>query len=609
MPAGARRVADERDLGGEVERRRAAERAPARLRLRAGERERRARAGEEDRVARLPAARDTADVGHEPDAADDGRRVDRAAVGVVVERDVPRDDRDAERLAGERHALDRLGELPADLRLLGVAEVEAVGEAERLAADARDVARGLEDRELAAEARVERAEAALAVERQREPAPVGAQPEDGGVETGAAHRARLHELVVAARHERARAELRRAEELEQRLARRRHLRRRLGGGDARLSLDGVARALLGEQPGGDRPDLVAVPERAQEPGVGDLADDRAVELPAVDHRLDLGEPLGRDDRDHPLLRLRDHHLPRLHALLALRHAVEVDVDPVVGRHLGERRGEPCRAAVLEREHEPALDELDRDLDQPLAGERVADLHRGPLLGVVLAELGAREHRGAADPVAPGRRAVEDDERACLRRLRARQPLRREQPDAHRVDEAVRRVGVVEDDLAADVRHADAVAIMADAADRTREVVVGRAEAQPVEQRDRSRAHRGDVAQDPADARRGALERLDRGGVVVALDLERDREPVAEVEDARVLARPLQHALAVARQPPQQERRVLVAAVLRPEEREDRELEVVRLALEQRDDSVELPVREAELAMERLFERRSSGDAV
>ena len=47
--------------------------------------------------------------------------------------------------------------------------------------------------------------------------------------------------------------------------------------------------------------------------------------------------------------------------------------------------------------------------------------------------------------------------------------------------------------------------------------------------------------------------------------------------------------------------MLVAAVLRPEEREDGELEVVRLPLEQRDDSVELPVRQAELAMERLFD--------
>jgi hypothetical protein len=46
--------------------------------------------------------------------------------------------------------------------------------------------------------------------------------------------------------------------------------------------------------------------------------------------------------------------------------------------------------------------------------------------------------------------------------------------------------------------------------------------------------------------------------------------------------------------------VLVAAVLRPEEREDLELEVVRLAVEQRDDASELPVREAEPAMERVF---------
>jgi hypothetical protein len=46
--------------------------------------------------------------------------------------------------------------------------------------------------------------------------------------------------------------------------------------------------------------------------------------------------------------------------------------------------------------------------------------------------------------------------------------------------------------------------------------------------------------------------------------------------------------------------VLVAAVLRPEEREDGELEVVRLALEQLADTVELPVGETERPVERLF---------
>ena len=50
--------------------------------------------------------------------------------------------------------------------------------------------------------------------------------------------------------------------------------------------------------------------------------------------------------------------------------------------------------------------------------------------------------------------------------------------------------------------------------------------------------------------------------------------------------------------------MLVAAVLGPEKREHGELEVVRLALEQRDDAIELPVREAELAMERLFRDRA-----
>ena len=52
--------------------------------------------------------------------------------------------------------------------------------------------------------------------------------------------------------------------------------------------------------------------------------------------------------------------------------------------------------------------------------------------------------------------------------------------------------------------------------------------------------------------------------------------------------------------------MLVAAVLRPEEREDRELEVVRIALEQRADSLELSVGETECAMERGFRHAAQG---
>src|SRR5207247_10160742 len=100
----------------------------------------------QDRVALAPATRNLADVGDETDAADHRRGGDRPPVGLVVERDVPRDDGDVERLGGRRDALDRLGELPADLRFLRIAEVEAVREADPLSARAGDVACGADDR-------------------------------------------------------------------------------------------------------------------------------------------------------------------------------------------------------------------------------------------------------------------------------------------------------------------------------------------------------------------------------------------------------------------------------------------------------------------------------
>jgi hypothetical protein len=54
-------------------------------------------------------------------------------------------------------------------------------------------------------------------------------------------------------------------------------------------------------------------------------------------------------------------------------------------------------------------------------------------------------------------------------------------------------------------------------------------------------------------------------MVVALDLERDGETVADIDDAGVLAGPLEDPFAARGQPLQQRRRMLVAAVLRPQE--------------------------------------------
>ena len=132
------------------------------------------------------------------------------------------------------------------------------------------------------------------------------------------------------------------------------------------------------------------------------------------------------------------------------------------------------------------------------------------------------------------------------------------------------------------------------------MVVRRAEAEAVEQRDRARAHRETSRRIPPTPVAAPWNGSTADGWLWLSTLNATAEPLAEVDHAGVLARPLEDARPVAREPPEQERRVLVPAVLRPEQREDRELEVVRLAAQQRDDAVELPVREAELAMERLF---------
>ena len=111
--------------------------APARCRgAAAGRRSRRTRRGPRRagrrgprRAAKQDAGR-LAEVGDHADHAPTvGVGIDRLPLGLVVEGDVARDDRHAERPAGLGHAADRLAELPGDLGVLGVAEVEAVGQA------------------------------------------------------------------------------------------------------------------------------------------------------------------------------------------------------------------------------------------------------------------------------------------------------------------------------------------------------------------------------------------------------------------------------------------------------------------------------------------------
>ena len=171
------------------------------------------------------------------------------------------------------------------------------------------------------------------------------------------------------------------------------------------------------------------------------------------------------------------------------------------------------------------------------------------------------------------------------------------------------VAGLEVDLAADRRHPDRVAVVrrcraprrrADSASARNRL----AEAQRVEDCDRPRPEREDVAQDPADPGRGALERLDGAGVVVRLDLEGDRVAVAEIDRAGVLARTHHDPLTLGRQPAQQLARVLVGAVLGPQQREHRQLDAVGIAPDQLADALVLGVGQPELAVAALQPSRS-----
>ena len=88
--------------------------------------------------------------------------------------------------------------------------------------------------------------------------------------------------------------------------------------------------------------------------------------------------------------------------------VDVEPDAALARHLRRRGGQPGRAEVLERDEQLAVEQLQAALEQLLLGERVADLDRRALGLVALAELGAGEHRRAADPVAAGQRAEQHE---------------------------------------------------------------------------------------------------------------------------------------------------------------------------------------------------------
>ena len=168
------------------------------------------------------------------------------------------------------------------------------------------------------------------------------------------------------------------------------------------------------------------------------------------------------------------------------------------------------------------------------------------------------------------------------------PLLVDQAERKSVDENVGVVASVEVTLAADGGHANAITIAADAGDHAGDKVAGArmidgAKAQRIERSDGPRAHGENIAQDAADAGRRALVGLDERRMVVAFHLERHGKPFANINDPGILSRPLQNIRPFSGEVSQIDARALVAAVLRPHDREYAKLGVIGLAAEKLDD--------------------------
>ena len=145
-----------------------------------------------------------------------------------------------------------------------------------------------------------------------------------------------------------------------------------------------------------------------------------------------------------------------------------------------------------------------------------------------------------------------------------------------VDQRIAAIAGLELGFAAQTGHAETVAVAGHAAHhafddsvilahqfRLIAAVFDRPKAQRIHHRQRSRTHGKDVAQNPAHAGRRALKGLDVAGVVVALDLKGAGPAVAHVNDAGVLARPLDDEVALGGQPLKMHATGLIGAMLAP----------------------------------------------
>ncbi len=246
----------------------------------------------------------------------------------VVKTHIAAHDRHLQRAAGVREAGDRLLELPIHLGPVGVGEVEAIGDRERARPGRDDVAGRLGDRMLGAYVGVEMAVASVAVGGHRQSKARALDAQQRGVAAWRYDCGVADHVVVAPEDRTPAAQVGARQQTQQRLAgvdeRRQGVEMQRGRWLRRHACETAERSAVGEQVDGQPRHHLGLVEDGQMPVVGNVADHRRGEIPGLKNALHLGLAAALDDDEHPLLRLRQHHVIRRHASLPPRDERDVD---------------------------------------------------------------------------------------------------------------------------------------------------------------------------------------------------------------------------------------------------------------------------------------------
>ena len=193
---------------------------------------------------------------------------------------------------------------------------------------------------------------------------------------------------------------------------------------------------------------------------------RGLHVPAIANGQHIVEPVGRDDGQHPLLRLAGEHFEGLHARLTAGDGghVHIHAHPAPRCGLAGGAGESCAPQILDPHHKPSVQKGQTGLDEPLFLKRIAHLHTGALFGLLflVAEGSRRQHAHPADPIAPRRRTQQHRQVAFAAGLPQHQPISRHQPKAQNIHQWIAGIRLIENGFAPHGWHPNRVAIPRDA---------------------------------------------------------------------------------------------------------------------------------------------------